>query len=88
MPLKIPPSLMPNKPAAKLTSNKPLIKFKILSLLLSLPILINSKINISKLNKSSCLSNIKMLDDIMLNYLRVMALSMLIIKKSVEGIIN
>jgi hypothetical protein len=59
-----------------------------LSLLLSLPILINSKINISKLSKSSCLSNIKMLDDIMQNYLRVMALSMLIIKKSVEGIIN
>ena len=29
-----------------------------------------------------------MLDDIMQNYLRVMALSMLIIKKSVEGIIN
>ena len=47
MPLKIPPSLIPNKQAAKLTSNKPLIKFKMLSLLLSLPILINSKIKIS-----------------------------------------
>ena len=88
MPLKIPPSVMPNKPAAKLTTSKPLIKFSTLSLLLSLPILINSKINISKLNKSSCLSNIKMLDDMRRNYLRVMALLMLIIKKSVVGIIN
>ena len=66
IPLNAPPSLMPNKPSAKLTNNKILIRFKTVSLLLSLPILINSNKNISKLSISSCLSNIKMLDSISL----------------------
>ena len=66
IPLNAPPSLMPNNPAARLTNNKILMRFKTVSLLLSLPILINSNKNISKLSISSCLSNIKMLDSIIL----------------------
>jgi hypothetical protein len=64
--LNAPPSLMPKKPAARLMNNKILMRFKTVSLLLSFPILINSNKKISKLSMSSCLSNIKMLDSIIL----------------------